>query len=306
MMPTRRQHILADIGLFYASAVWGATFVVVKDVLQDVHPVALVGYRFLLAGALLACFQAATRRPILAGFRHVLPVAFILWMLYIPQTIGLGITTAANSGFITGTFVLFVPLLMRPLTGHRPGMIDFLASVVSLTGLGFLTGGLTRINLGDAITLIAALAYALHVLLSDKAMKAGIDPYAFSGQQFLFVGAASILVSIIGGFPLSVGSASALWTIVFLAVFPTLSAFVIQMIAQRIATPVKVALIFALEPLFAGVFAWTIGGEHPAWFAIVGGSLIFGALVLHGLVQVGNRMRQVKYPAAGGVKNPRC
>ncbi len=304
-MTVRHQHILADFGLLYASAIWGTTFVVVRDVLPDIHPVTLVGYRFLLAALLLAGFQVVTRRPVLAGFRRSIAVGFMLWLLYVPQTIGLGITTAANSGFITGTFVLFVPLFMRPITGHKPTAVDMLASLVSLTGLGILTGGLTRMNVGDAITLITALAYALHMLMADKAMKAGSDPYSFSSQQFFFVGALSLVISAIGGFPLTVGSTSAIWTVVFLAVFPTLSAFLIQMLAQKIATPVKVALIFALEPLFAGIFAWTVGGEQPTWYALVGGTLIFGALVLHGLVHVGYQLRRSREQAPGAIKKPR-
>ena len=71
--------------------------------------------------------------------------------------------------------------------------------------------------------------------------------------------------------------------VVFLAVFPTLLAFVIQMVAQKIISPLRVSLVFALEPVFAGIFAWTAGGEPFVWRSAVGGFFIFAALIVSGL-----------------------
>jgi len=79
--------------------------------------------------------------------------------------------------------------------------------------------------------------------------------------------------------------------VVFLALFPTLSAFVIQMVAQRFTAPLKVALIFALEPVFAAVFAWTLGGEAFVWHRAGGGLLIFAALVLSGMSTPGRKRK---------------
>jgi drug/metabolite transporter (DMT)-like permease len=83
--------------------------------------------------------------------------------------------------------------------------------------------------------------------------------------------------------PLTAVSASSLNAVIFLALFPTLSAFVIQMMAQRITSPLKVSLIFALEPVFAGIFAWTLGGEAATLRSIIGGLIIFSALIISGL-----------------------
>ena len=85
------------------------------------------------------------------------------------------------------------------------------------------------------------------------------------------------------GRSLDVPSLNAAGVILFLALFPSLSAFLIQMVAQKIAPPVKVALIFALEPVFAGLFAWTWGGEPFLWTSGVGGGLIFGAIFISGI-----------------------
>jgi drug/metabolite transporter (DMT)-like permease len=275
--------ILADIGLFYAAAIWGSTFFVVKSALAGIDPVILVGYRFLLAGLILLVVLKIAGKSLLTHLRQAALVGILLWALYIPQTIGLKHTTAANSGFITGLFVAFVPLFLATIFRRRPTIMEITASAVSLLGLWTLTGGLSDINLGDMLTLITAMTYALHLLFSDKYMKAGIDPLVISCQQFIMVGILSIVTALIFDLPFGIRTASAGWIVVFLALFPTLSAFVIQMLAQKIRTPVRVTLIFALEPVFAGLFAWTLGGENFITHRAIGGLLIFFALVISGL-----------------------
>ena len=102
--------LLAEFGLLYATAIWGATFFIVKDSLASVDAVVMVGYRFLLAAAVLAVGLKIARKPLFLYWKPSLILGIILWSLYISQTIGLKYTTASNSGFITGLFVAFVPV----------------------------------------------------------------------------------------------------------------------------------------------------------------------------------------------------
>lgn len=280
---TKRKAILADLGLLYAAAIWGSTFYLVKAALDGIHPVTMIAYRFLLAGVLLLGYVAVTRRSVLRGLGKSALLAVILWSLYMSQTIGLGITTASNSGFITGLFVAFVPVFLRTIFRRKPTLLEIVASVVSLIGLWILTGGMSHFNAGDALTLIAAMAYALHLLFADKYIKEGIDPYVISCQQFLLVGIFSLITCLVFRLPFEIGSPRVAGTVVFLALFPTLSAFLIQMVAQKIRSPLRVSLIFALEPLFAAIFAWTLGGETFLLHGAIGGLFIAGALVISGL-----------------------
>jgi drug/metabolite transporter (DMT)-like permease len=281
--------MLADAGLLYAAAIWGSTFFVVKDALADIDPVVLVGYRFCLAGLLLGIYVLVSGRQILAHVRRGIFLGIILWTLYIPQTIGLGITTASNSGFITGLFVVFVPLFLRLVFKRTPTVMEVIASGVALAGLWVLTGGLSDMNLGDLLTLITAMTYALHLLYSDRYMKEGVDPYVISCQQFLVVGILSLFAALVFDLPFAVGSRAVVMIVLFLTLFPTLSAFVIQMLAQRIAAPLRVSLIFALEPVFAALFAWTLGGEAFVPHRAIGGLLIACALALSGLPSPGRK-----------------
>ncbi|MDD5425348.1 MAG: DMT family transporter [candidate division Zixibacteria bacterium] len=279
--------ILADAGLFYAAAIWGATFILVKTALADIDAVVMVGYRFLLAGSVLLVYVLVTGRRLFEGLGRAFALAIMLWFLYIPQTLGLKYTTASNSGFITGLFVMFVPLFLRTIFKRRPTVMELTASFISLVGLWILTGGLRDINIGDILTLSAAMTYALHLLYSDKYMKAGIDPFLISCQQFLIVGLLSLLTALILDLPWGIATVKTGGIVVFLALFPTLSAFVIQMVAQKITSPLRVSLIFALEPVFAALFAWTWGGEAFIPHRALGGLFIFAALILSGLPSPG-------------------
>ena len=282
-MASRTRTVWADLGLFYAAVVWGYSFIVVRDALAEIDAVMMVAVRFLIAGSCLLVFLVATGRPVWRGWGRALFLSVILWLLYIPQTIGLRYTTASNSGFITGLFVFFIPLFMRLVFRRKPNLMEWLASGVALAGLYLLTGGLSDINLGDSLTLIAAMTYALHVLYSDKYMKTGVDPFVISCQQFLLVGLFSLVTVLLTGAEWHVTSGFAWRSVIFLALFPTLSAFVIQMVAQRFTSPLRVSLIFAFEPVFAALFAWTLGGEQPVLHRALGGLLVFAALVISGL-----------------------
>ena len=281
--PSKKIAFVADFGLLYAAAIWGATFFMVKDALAGINPIIMVGYRFLLAGTILLVILLAKRRPIFQNFRSALFLSIFLWSLYVPQTVGLEYTKASNSGFITGLFVAFVPIFLKTIFKRTPTLTEIVASVVSLLGLWVLTGGLADINIGDALTLITAMMYALHVLYSDHYMKAGYDPLIISCQQFIIVGLMSLATGLVFGLPFGITTTYAAWVVVFLAILPTLSAFVIQMFAQKIRSPLRVSLIFALEPVFAAVFAWTIGGEAFVVRNAIGGLLIFAALIISGL-----------------------
>jgi len=108
---TPLKRTLLDLGLVYAALIWGATFFMVKGILDDVHPVTLVGYRFFFSAVLMVPFVLKRKRRS-AHMKEGIILGALLMLLYVTQTAGLQFTTAANSGFITGLFVLFVPLFL--------------------------------------------------------------------------------------------------------------------------------------------------------------------------------------------------
>jgi len=268
----------ADLGLVYCAAVWGATFYMVKDALSGVDPVAMVAHRFLLSALLLAPW--ALVRP--GRGRHLkesLILAVLLFLLYTTQTIGLGFTSASNSGFITGLFVIFVPIFLLFFYRKSPTVVQWVSSVLALLGLWMLTGGISSVNFGDVITLVAAATYAGHLLATDQYVRADADAVVLAFHQFWMTGLMALVYCLASGRSLAVTGDSAAGTIAFLAVVPTLSAFFIQMWAQKVTAPVKVSLIFSLEPVFGAVFAWTLGGELFVPARAAGGGLIVAAMM---------------------------
>ncbi len=264
-----------ELALACCAAVWGATFYLVKDAVGSVDPAILVAYRFLLSAALLSPW--ALRRGARRLMKEAAILSALLSALYLTQTVGLRYTTASNSGFITGLFVVFVPLFL--LFKRPPTAAQWASSLLALAGLWLLTGGVSRFNRGDALTLVAAAAYAGHLLATDAFVRADADPVVLAFHQFWMTGAVSLAAGLMSGASLSAGGARPAEVIVFLALFPTLSAFVIQMLGQKRIAPLKVSLIFSLEPVFAALFAWTLGGEAFLPARAAGGALIVAAMV---------------------------
>lgn len=267
----------ADLALVYCAAVWGATFFMVKDALAGVDPVAMVAHRFFLSAFLLAPF-ALTRPSRGKHLKESFLLAVFLFLLYVSQTVGLGYTSASNSGFITGLFVLFVPLFLLLFLGQPPTKVQWASSALALGGLWLLTGGIRSANFGDAITLVAAATYAAHLLATDKFVRADADALVLAFHQFWMTGLMAAAYALLSGRSFAFTPRSA-GTIAFLATVPTLSAFFLQMWAQKTVPPVKVSLIFSLEPVFAAVFAWTLGGEAFAPARAAGGALIVAAMM---------------------------
>jgi drug/metabolite transporter (DMT)-like permease len=276
----KRKTLLADLGLFYAAFIWGSTFIIVKSSVESFSPVLLVGLRFTLAAIFMLFPILILKKKLFSNIKQGLILGFFLWLLYISQTIGLKYTSASNSGFITGLFILFVPILGFLFFRIHPRINKLIAVIVSLIGLWILTGGIVNMNLGDLLTLLTAFAYAMQLLFADRLSKRNMDPYTLNFQQFLVTGVLSLVISIFQGFSFSVDNSKVLFSIIFLAIFPTFSAFLIQLKAQKFTSPTKVALIFALEPVFAAIFAWTFGNEEFIWTKAVGGLLIFLGMIL--------------------------
>jgi len=277
----------ADLGLFYCAAVWGATFYLVKDSLSGIAPETLVAYRFLLSAALLLPWVAKRGKKAARHLREGFILAVLLTILYVSQTIGLKYTTASSSGFITGLFVIFVPLFLLVFARKPPTRAQWAATALALAGLWLLTGGVSRLNHGDVLTLAAAVTYAGHLLATDAFVREDADPILLAFHQFWMTGVMSLLFAVRQGAPLSVGGWGPARVVGFLALFPTLIAFYVQLVAQKRTAAIKVSLIFSLEPVFAALFAWTLGGEPFVPQRAVGGALIVCAMVTSELGKLG-------------------
>ncbi|MGH3762910.1 DMT family transporter [Actinophytocola sp.] len=273
---------LWHLALGYCALVWGATFYIVKEAVTVVDPVAMVAYRFLLAALLLLPvvllpFARASLRDSRTLRCGAILGAF-LGTSYLTQTVGLKYTSAANSGFITGLFVIFVPLFLLIFLRRPLSATQWVACGVAVLGLWLLTGGGLAFNLGDGLTVLTAMAYAGQVLAADRFARTDANPLVLAFHQFWIIGVGSLALSLLLARPLDVRTEGALWAILLLTLLPTLSAFVIQLFAQRHVPAMTATMIFLLEPVFAALFAWTAGGERFSAIPAAGGALIVVAM----------------------------
>jgi drug/metabolite transporter (DMT)-like permease len=267
----------AFIGLIVATAIWGSTFFVIKDTVANIHPVTLVAYRFALAAAIFALIVFLRKEKFWNHAKHGFILGIFVWVIYLFQTLGLQYTTASNSGFITGLFIVFVPLFGLLFFKRKPKLMQLIALGIALVGLWFLTGGLQGINVGDLLTLVTAIAIGLNILVIDKFVKEKKSVAVLSFQQFLTTAVLSFATAFLFQIPLVIDQ-QAIFPIVYLAIFGSAIAQGLQLLCQRHLKALTSSLLLSTEPIFAAVFAWTLGNETFIPVSAVGGLFIVLAI----------------------------
>lgn len=272
-MPIKRHW--ANLSLLAITIVWGATFVVVKNVTEDLAVFPFLAIRFGLAFVTLLPFvwtQRAylTRSSLYKG----LGTGSILFLGYAAQTVGLQYTTASNAGFITGLSVVVVPLLVT-LTTRRLPRPSLIIGIISATlGLALLCLGKDlRLNSGDLIVLICALCFALQILFAGKYAPTE-NPTILAAGQILAVSLLSALSSLLLPHG-TLNFTSTAWFGILLTAIPATSiAYFVQMKMQQFTTPTHTALIFSAEPVFSAIFAFFLAGEVLMPQGLAGAALV--------------------------------
>ncbi len=251
-----------ELALIGVTAVWGATFVAVRDAVATIPPFTFVAYRFLAAAALLA----GARPRALAGRPRGLVAAGVvtgiaLFAGYGFQTTGLQYTTASNAGFITGLSVVLTPLLAAVALRERPGLGPGLGAALAFLGLALLSLQRLEVRRGDALVLGCAVAFAAHIVLLGR-FAPRYSSYQLAVVQLATVGVLSLVwAGVTGG--LAVPAGAQVWlALAVTAVLASAAGFLVQTRAQREVSPTKTAVILTMEPVFAGVFGFLLAGER--------------------------------------------
>lgn len=269
------------------TAVWGSTFFMIKGLLVDVPPLDFLGLRFAVAGAvMLAAFPQRLRRAGAATWRRGTVLGALYTSAQIAQTIGLEHTHASVSGFITGTCVVLTPVLMVLLFRQRlPGSV-WASVALATVGLMVLSLRGWVFGTGEAVTLLGAFLYALHIVTLGR--WAGRDnPLTLAAVQLVTIGVFSLLGAAPGG--ITMPATGGQWAVVvYTALFAGIVAMVAQTWAQSRIPATTAALVFTLEPVFAALFAILFGGESMTPRLLVGGALVLAATIG---VEVVPRMR---------------
>ncbi|MBT1279283.1 DMT family transporter [Thermoanaerobacter sp. CM-CNRG TB177] len=271
----------SDIVLILVTMVWGTTFIIVKNAIQTLPVYNFLFIRFLLAFLLLTIIFHKKLKTI---DKKTLAVASVigamLFLGYAFQTMGLKYTTASKSGFISGFSVVLVPILEAVFLKRKPSKSSILGIVLAFIGLILLTANIDlSINIGDFLTLLCAFAFGMQIVLIAK-YASTLDTYLLATIQIGIVALLSGIITLLLEKPFVPTSFNVWAAIVITGVFATAFAIVAQNTMQAYTTATHAALIFALEPVFAAIAAFLIGGEVMSFRAILGGIFMFTGIVL--------------------------
>ena len=274
----------AEAALVLNTVVWGATFVVVKAALADVSPLLFLALRFSLAtGALLALFRGSRRVPFTGKAVAAGALAGVfLFSGYLFQTLGLRLTTAPKSAFITGLTSVMVPLLAALVYRNRPQVSEVAGVLVATAGLGLMTiegAAAGSVSRGDLLTFFCAIGFAAHIVTLGHFS----ENMRFQLLSVAQVGTAAVLA--LSSFwwaetPHVRWRPAVICAILVTGLFATALAFTIQAWAQQYTTSTRTGLIYMLEPVFAWITSYCMVGEGLSGRAAAGAALILGGVVL--------------------------
>ena len=275
-MHTKQQERLAILVLIGVTAAWGLTFVVVKDGIGQMPLMPLMTIRFAIAFVLLALMRPRALRYDRDTYRRGIAVGVITFIGYVFQTVGLQYTSASVSGFITGMFVVITPLLTWALFRERITAAGWIGVAMATVGLGLLSLRGWAFGVGEAWTLAGAAMWALQIIaLAHWSTKD--NAYAIGT---LMMGTCAALFSVsTAPFGFELPPNAGVWIgILITAVFASALAFPLQSWGQSHIDATRAAVIFTMEPVFAGLGGYFIGGERLTTRALFGAALIFTAM----------------------------
>jgi drug/metabolite transporter (DMT)-like permease len=249
----------AELMILSIAAVWGSSFVLMKNVLDYMPVFQYLALRFIVAALVLVIIffrhlKNINKRTIVLG----VIIGLLLFGGMSLQVFGLKFTSASKSAFITGLNVIMVPVLSSVFLKKKPGANSLAGVVIAVAGLFLLTGGFDfTYNTGDLLTLFCAVCFALQIIFVDYSASKE-DVYLLAVIQMVTAAAAcSVLWMLAGHEPFVFNTGTAV-TILFTGIACTAFAFGAQTVAQKYTTPTRTALILVFEPVFAAVFAVTV------------------------------------------------
>ena len=274
------KQLKADLSLLVITIAWGASFILTKNALADLPTFNFLAIRFLLAFALsLTLFSKRLKHLNRKTLVSSAIVGTILFVGYALQTFGLNFTTTSKSAFITGFSVILVPLITALFLKKRPEAPAVAGSVMALMGLGLLTlGDNLSMNIGDTLTLVAAIAFALHIIAVGH-FTSDCDSLMLGVFQIGVVAVLSLLTSLMFEKPVLPGISPVWINILLLSIFCTAIAFIIQSIAQQYTSATHTALIYSGEPVFAAIFGYFMIGDILSGRGLIGAILILGGML---------------------------
>lgn len=279
-----KTQVKADLMLVIVTLGWGMSYYFIDICLKEMDTFTLNAFRFL--GAFLVTGVLAFPRlkhVSMTTLKYSLYIGITLVIMYIGATFGVKYTSLSNAGFLCALTVVFTPVLAFFIRKQKPGRKLMVVIALCLIGIALMTlDSHFRMAFGDILCLMCAFAYAIDLLITEAAVsREDVDAFQLGVFQLGFTGIFMLALSFIFEEP-SLPSSFPVWSAaIFLAVFCTGLAFIIQAVAQQYTTAAHVGVIFTLEPMFAGIVAFLFAGEILLPRAYAGAAMmILGLLIM--------------------------
>ncbi|MDQ3066765.1 MAG: DMT family transporter [Actinomycetota bacterium] len=278
--------------LVVVTAVWGVTFVQVKDAVAIYPLFAFLAVRFLIASAVLAVPAAGRMRSLgRSGWTAGSALGLLLALGYALQTAGLERTTVSSAGFITGLYVVFTPLLALLLFRTRVGGAVWVGVGLAVLGLAMLSGVGAGDPVGDLLVLLGSAAYSIQIVLMER-YAPRYDAIAFTQAELIAAFAGFAVVAVALG-QVEVPEGWTVWgALLVTGVFASALAFLVQTWAQRRISASRTAIAFAMEPVFAGFFGFWLAGDRLGAIGW-GGCAVIMAGILVAEPEAGRTLRRL-------------
>lgn len=285
---THRRPALATLALLATTAIWGSSFPLSKDLVERVPTLDLLAVRFAIAGLfMLAVAHRSVLRLPAASRNRAFALGGVYAVAQILQTAGLAHTSASVSGFVTGLYVVATPLLAALILSTRITPITWVGVALATTGMAVLTLDGFSIGSGEAITLLGAVFYALHIVGLGAWSRPG-EAMGMSVVQLLTISVICFVGTAPGGVVLPATGIDWL-SMVYMALFGGALALLAQTWAQAQLPPTRSAIIMSMEPVFAASFAVGLTSEELSPRLLLGGGVVLAAMLV---VELAPRRRQ--------------
>ena len=273
---------LAKPMIVCATLIWGSTFFILKDALDNVDLMFLMAFRFGFAAVLLGLVFWKRWKTIDRSYwwRGGL-LGLFMFLAYSVQNYGLMDTTPGKNAFFTAVYCVIVPFLYWAVDRKRPTRWNVLAALLSVTGIGLVSwdGGGLALALGDVLPLAAGFFLACHIIAVTK-FSEGRDIFLLTILQFAMIALMCwVGTSFTRGVPTNGLPASVWWVLLYLAVGSTAVALLFQNVGQIWSDPASAAVILSLESVFGVLCSVVFAGDQVNGRMLLGFALIFVAVV---------------------------
>lgn len=273
----------ADMMLVLVTLCWGVSYFMMDLCLEEVDPLTLNAFRFL--GAFAVAWLLTAKKMIHVN-RETLKFAFYVSVamvfVYIGATYGVKYTTQSNAGFFCATSTMFTPILAFIFKKTVPDRKLLFVIILCTAGMALMSlDSQMHIAKGDLLCIMCGFSYGLVLLIMETGVSRDeVDAFQLGVYQLGFTGMWMLILAFIFEKPCLPQSAACWGSVIFLAIFCTGVAFVVQAIAQQYTSATRVGIIFALEPVFAGVVAFVFAGERLLARAYVGAAMMMLSLLI--------------------------